>query len=336
MKKIIGALAIAALAAIFASCGGDGGTPTGTVGLFVTDDLSDYGQVAAVVNSVSLRHTGSGQECGLLPVPAGVDIAGLSDEILLLDVSTCEARSYNRLRVVFNEQVTLTKDSVTQTCRFVSYKDDSGNPNVLACDPAEETCSLDINGAVNVFAGQHEKLTLDFDLKDFEVEGFPGPDCTVTMKVSPLNASGMAGKKQQGYREAVVGSVTSHNTQDMTFTLRHGNTTYTVDYSGVSQQNTDELIDLALSENLKVKVLSSDIGSDGDITATGILVKVEGVVSGLDTGSGAFTLLFNGTSITVDYSSAIVEGALAEGATVDVKLSGVDGTTYIASRVEVQ
>jgi hypothetical protein len=245
--------------------------------------------VVAVINSVSLRHTGSGQECGLLTGPMEVDIAELSAQILLLGVSECEARSYNRIRVVFDENVTLTENSLTQICRFVSYKDDSGNPNILACDPLEDTCTLEINGAVNVFAGQHEEVALDFELKDFEVEGFPGVDCTVTMKVSPLHASGMEGKKQQGYMESVVGSVTSHDAGSKTFTLSHGNATYTVDYSG------------------------------------------------LQGGSETFTLLFNGTeSIAVDYSQATVGGALADGAIVEVKLSGVGVAAYTASKVEVQ
>jgi hypothetical protein len=342
MKRIICVLAIAALAAIFASCGGDGGVSTGTVGLFVTDDLSDYQEVAVIINSVSLRHTGTGEECTLFTMPTPpadplkVDIAELSDEILLLSVSECEARSYNRIRVVLNKEVELTDGSVTQSCQLVSYKDESNNPNILACDPVDDTCTLDVNGAVNVFAGQHEEVALDFMLKDFEVAGFPGEDCSVTMKVSPLHSSGMEGKQQQGYRESLVGFITSHDAQDMIFTLRHGNTTYTVDYSGVDQQNIGALIGFAFDNNLQVKVLASDIGPDGYITATGLLVKVEGTVSGLDEGGESFTLQFNGTDIMVDYSTAMVEGLLAEGVTVEVRLSGLDGTTYVAAKVEVQ
>jgi hypothetical protein len=335
LKKISCFLTIAVLAVLLVSCGDDN-IFVGKVSLFVTDDISGYQQVAAVINSVSVISTGTLAACGLLTEPSGVDVAELSDEILLLDVSPCIAGHYNRIQVVFNERVTLTDGSATQTCRFVSYKDDSGNPNVLVCDPGGDICALEINGAVNVFGDKNEKLALDFALKDFEVAGFPGQDCTVTMKVSPLHAAGIDGKTELGYMESVVGSITSHDAGSMAFKLRHGNVTYTVDYSGVSQQNIGELLDLTLAEDLKVKVLALSIGSGGKITATGVLVKVKGVVSGLDSDNETFILQFNGTEpIAVDYSTAEVQGLLADGATTDVKLSGVDGTTYIASKVEV-
>jgi hypothetical protein len=335
MKRLIISFMMVAIVAFLWSCGGDSAPSTGTVALFATDDIAGFEQVAAVINGVSLLHTGSGESCDVLNEPTGMDVAELSDEILLMDVSDCTARSYNRIRIVFKKSVTLTDATGTQTCDFVSYKNDAGQPNVLNC-AADGTCTMDVNGTVNVFANQNEKLALDFMLKDFEVTGFPNPGCQVTMKVSPLNASGMMGKVQQGYHEAVSGTISNLDVTAKTFVLKKGSTQFVVDYSAVTQEGIDELLQFAQEKSLRARVTATSIDSGSVVAASGIFVKVEGTVADLvDT---TFTLEFRlSDSITVDYSGAVVEEAspLADGASVDVNLSGVSGTTYTASKVEV-
>lgn len=335
-RPIVFSVIMVAVAAFLYSCGGGSAPSTGTVSLFAADDISGFEQVAAVINGVSLLNTGSGASCDLLVEPAAMDVAELSDEILLLNVADCPSRSYNRIRIVFKKSVTLTDATGTQTCEFVSYKDSAGQPNVLNCT-ADGTCTLDVNGAVNVFANQNEKLALDFILKDFEVTGFPNPGCQVTMKVSPLNASGMMGKIQQGYHEAVSGTISALDVTAKTFMLKRGSTRFVVDYSAVAQEGIDELLQFAQDKSLRVSVTATSIDAGSDVAASGIFVKAEGTVAGL--GATTFTLQFGlSDSITVDYSGAVVEGAspLADGASVDVNLSGVNGTTYMASKVEVE
>ncbi|UCD34900.1 MAG: DUF4382 domain-containing protein, partial [Nitrospiraceae bacterium] len=202
MKKKIPLLRIlfcAALAASFSlACGGSGGSgsssaSSGSVVLYATDSPEDdYTQVIMTLNSVQLLHTGSGNPCILTDKseePAVLDITELSSKLQLLEVSTCNAESYNRIHIEFDRTVTLSDGTAKADCQFTSYKNNNNKPNVLHCDDITETCTMDINGAVNVLTAAQTVVALDFELKEFEVEDFPAEGCSVTMKVSPLNAS---------------------------------------------------------------------------------------------------------------------------------------------------
>lgn len=337
MKKSMFLLLFLGLIGFIYSCGGGGGgtSPSGNVSFYVTDAMSDqYRQVAATLNSVSLVNSESGEQCVLLDNSTSVDIATLANEILLLGAPNCPAGNYDRIHAELSNSVVITNSAgVTQTCTFVSYNQNSNNPpDVLNCNG--NNCTLDVNGAVNVFANQNNKLGLDFELKNFVVNDFPNPDCTVTMKVSPLNASDMMGKMGQGYMESVEGRISLLNATDKTFTLSGEDRSFTVDYNGVSQQGIDKLLPFAQDNNLEVRVLANSIDLGSAITATGIYVMDEGMVSNLDASGMTFVL---GNGITVDYSSALVEGetALANGVQAEVSLMGTNGTAYIANKVEV-
>jgi len=340
-KKIVVILFLAMVGIsviLFTSCGGGDGdsASTGVVALYATDDLSNYEQVIITVNSVQLVHTGSNSVCTIMDTPETMDLTDLSSEVQLLDTSICPARSYNRVRLEFDKQVDLM-DPLREmaSCTWRNYKGDNNNVNVLDCD--ETTCTLDINGAVNVFANQNNKVALDFDLKDFEVEQQQVQNtynCEATMKVSPLNASGIEGKKGQGYRESINGSITNLNTTGDSFTIDKGNTTFTIDYSGVTQTGIDGLLQFAVDNDLNVKVKCDSIDLEtNSCTATAVYVKVEGTISAL--GSETFTLTneVKGIEITVNYIGADVEGTLADGVNVNVQISDYDGSTYFAYKV---
>lgn len=348
MKKMMALLSIVltVTSMLYACGGGGGGTstggiegPSGTVALFATDakmnDLSGFQQVNVTLDGVSLLSTDMDTTCDLLTTSTFLNLSNLSSTIQLLSVSSCPAAQFNRIHLVFDRSLTLMTGNESSTCTFTSFKDESNNPNILSC--GANTCSLDINGAVNVLAGQPGKLSLDFVLKDFVVDDFPGPNCTVTMKVSPLNASDMNNReKNRGFKEAVTGNISSLDTTTKTFILEKGNRNFTVNYSGVTETGIDQLLQFAQNNNLKVQVKTSSIDlSDNTIAASAIFVKVEGTVSGLT----AATFTLNGapfTSITVDYSGAEMEGTPANGASVGVKLNGFDGTEYLAFEVEVE
>lgn len=336
MKKLSYFLFFLFFAAIIYSCGsGGGGAATGNVSLYVTDDLSGYEQVAAVLNSVSLVGSGSGAECFLLNSPEGVDIANLSEKILLLDVASCPAGEYNRIHIVFNNTATLTDGVQTQTCAFKSYKDNSNHPNVLNCSGISNTCTLDVNGAVNVFGGKNGKAGLDFDLKNFEVANFPNPNCTVTMKVSPLNASDIGSKKEQGYLEAITGDISNLNTTSKTFVITKGSAAFNVNYSGINNQpGIDQLLQFAVSNHLKVRLVAASIDLNSTLIPSEISVKAEGSISGLNTSAQTFTLMMPLGNIGVNYSSAVVEGTLTDGVSAEANLTGLNGGMYIASKVE--
>jgi hypothetical protein len=351
MKKkvlyLLGVSILAAASVIWISCGGggggsgssSGGSSTGSVALYATDDMSeDYKQVTVTVNKVSLEQTGTGDTCDLLTTPVTLDITDLSSMIQLLDVATCPTVNYNRVHIEFSEQVVVTDTSdITTTCNFTSYKDKGNNPNVLICDAG--SCSIDMNGAVNVFADQNNELALDFDLKKFEVEDFNSPDCSVTMKVSPINSDDMDGKHDDGYEEGISGNVSNVDTGVKSFTLSTESGDFTVSYVNVITDGINNILTLAETEGLEVKVRTSGIDLDtGIIEASAIEIEVEGTVSALDTLLHTFTLTYNtDKTLTVNYSSAEeVEGVLINGASAEVKLNAWDGVNYLAREVEVE
>ncbi len=326
---------------LYSCSGGGGGTSTGAVGLYLTDDMSLFTQVTATIDKVQVLNTGSGASCDVLTTPTAVDIAELADVLQLVNVAQCPAVPYNRIHIEFEKSVELTSGptatppDATSLCSFVSFMDEGNMPNTLSCSGT--TCSLDINGAVNVLVNQPNKLALDFNLKDFDVASFGTPSCSVTMKVSPLNASEM---EALGHQEGITGLISGLSTTDETFTLTRGTSTFSVLYSGITttqQPGINSLLQFAETDGLRVQVMSSNVDfSTMTITATAIFVKVEGTVSNLDTTAHTFTLTFQGgKTITVDYSTANVEGTLADGAAVEVKLYGFDTVNYLASKVDV-
>jgi hypothetical protein len=345
MKKVLywvtsTVLAAGFFAILFSSCSdhNGGNSAPAKVGLYITDDMADYKQVVATVTKVQVLHTGSGAVCDLLTTPETLDIAELSQVLQLVTVSTCTAVPYNRIHLEFEKSVELMNSAdIASPCSFTSYKDQGTAPNVLQCNGS--TCSLDINGAVNVLVNQQNKLALDFVLKDFVVRSFGDPAaCSVTMKVSPLHAMDM---EARGHPEGVTGLISGLSTTDRTFNLTRGNTVFSVLYSGITssrQPGLDSLLELAQAESLRVKVVSSSIDfSAQTISATAVYVKVEGTVSDLDAMARTFTLTYKADkTIVVDYSSAGVDGILDNGDWVALKLYGFEGEKYLASKIEVR
>jgi hypothetical protein len=333
-------------AVLLYSCGGGGrgsiGGPTlsGTVALYLTDDMSGYKQVLATINKIDLLNTGSGASCNVFTGPQTLDIANLTGVMQLINVTSCPAVPYNRIHIEFAKSVELMDQAgSTSTCMFTSYKDKNNHPNTLAC--GTDTCTLDINGAVNLLVSQPNKLALDFDLKDFDVANFGDPStCSVTMKVSPLHAGEM---KARRHPEAIMGLISGLSTTNQTFTLTRGHASFSVLYSGITtsqQPGIDTLLQRAQDDRLRVKVLASQIDfTNHTVTASAIYVKVEGTIASgsLNTTNHTFTVNYrSGKSMALDYSSAVVEGVLTEGSWVEVKLYGFDGTNFLAGRVEVE
>jgi hypothetical protein len=330
----------------FNSCSGGssgGGTSSGTVALYATDDMSNYKQVIVTINKVTVLNTGSTATCDVLTTtttpstPLKIDIANLSDVLQLLSVAECPAVPYNRLHIEFDKSVQLMDSAVTtSTCTFTSYKNEANHVNRLYC--SGDSCSLDINGAVNVLVNHYNKVALDFRLKDFDVDNFGTPSCSVTMKVSPIH-----GKEfEHLYRhEAITGLVTNLTKSTDTFTLSKHHHSFTVLYSGITssqQPGLDDLLQRAQEDGLRTLVTTSAIDYAGKmIDASQIFVKVEGLVSNLTTTS--LTLTYKqGKTMPVDFSNAVVKGALANDAWVEVKLYGYDGTStnFLATRIEVE
>lgn len=360
--------AILLIAGLLPACGGggDGGNGgvknggTATVSAYVTDDLGGYDSVEMTLNTVQLRHTGSGRSCEIIKGPLTIDAAELGRDELLenVDTTVCEAGSYNRLHVELGEDVKLVhsvngQDQV-DNCKFVSYyTDNSLPPNRLSC--TNGICSLDINGAVNLIANSHEHVALDADLKAFTVDYAQTP-CEVTLKVSPLHAGGFDDKMKAGYRKAISGLVSNLDPSFDTFRLTHNGRVYAVQYAGViDQPGIDTLLARAANDQLKTRVRCTEL-NEGTTPPTctastvttkslkAITVRNEGTVSqlGVDTVTPtSFVLGYgNGKSMGVNYAEAStrgeVEGTLADGVTAEVKLYGFDLDYFLAREVEVE
>jgi hypothetical protein len=341
---VLGVVAVLLSVFLFLSCGGGGGIPvaaSGKVALYVTDDISDYKQVIATINNIQLVNTGSGASCDVFTGPLTVDITNLANVLQLISVAVCPSVPYNRIHVEFAQSVSLMDlAGSTSPCTFISYLNEHNVPNKLQCDSNTGICSLNISGAVNVLAMQYNKLAMDFNLKDFDVNDFGASTCSVTMKVSPLHAGDM---KRLGHPESISGTISGLDITAMTFRLKRGNLSFTVDYSGITdalQPGLDVLLQRAQDDQLRVKVRTTSIDfTNGKIVASAISAKVEGTIAtaSLNTTDQTFTVNYGSSStIMVDYQGAVVEGALAEGAWVDVKLYGFNGSNFLANKVEVE
>lgn len=347
--------------ALLAACGGSSsdtsGTNTSTVSAYVTDDLAGFESVELTLDTVQLRHTGSGRNCKIITGPLAIDAAELGhDEIIEhVDTTMCEAGPYNRLHVELGEDVTLTRTvngtPQTDQCKFVSYYDDNSmRPNRLAC--ANGTCSLDITGAVNLIAGNHEHVALDADLKQFTVD-FSIMPCEVTLKVSPLHAQGIDDKLAAGFRKSITGFVSALDTDLDRFTLSKDGHSFLVEYAGVTDQmGLDELLTRAEDDGLRTRVRCLSINdatspptcvaqSDPTQPLKAISVKAEGTASSLDTPTpDTLDLTYDMTTLPVNYHEAVlrgeVEGTLADGVTAEVTLYGFDLGEFLAREVEVE
>lgn len=352
-------LAVLLATALLYACGGgsDGGSAnSATVSAYVTDDLGGYDSVTLTVNSVQLRHT-SGRNCEIIHGPLTFDAAelGRDDLVDYVDTTICEPGPYNRLYVELDDDVTLrhtdaNQQPVTDQCKFASYYEDRvAGPNRLNC--ANGVCSLNITGAVNLVAGNHEHVALDVDLKEFEVTYPPNRPCEVTLKVSPLHADD---KLAAGYRMSLAGQVSNLNITDDRFILTTAlGAPYLVQYAGVTDQTgLDALLTRAAADQLRTRVRCDAINttttpptcttsSDVSQPLKAITVLAAGTVSGLN--SSLQTLALNYGTVTtmpVNYAKATelgeVFGTLANDVDAAVRLYGFSLDYFLARRVVVQ
>lgn len=339
---IVGTILLIAAVISFNSCSGGnsgGSSSTGAVALYVTDDMSDYEQVIATIDEVTILDTGSGAICDVLNSQSTttIDIANLSNVLQLLNVADCPAVPYNRLHIEFAKSVELMDSLGSQaTCSFVSYKNESNQVDTLQC--AGDTCSLDINGAVNVLVNQQNEVTLDFRLKDFDVDNFGTSSCSVTLKVSPIHAEEF---EHLGHPKAITGLVSNLTTSTDTFTLTKHRLSLNTLYSGITstrQPGINDLLLRAQQDDLRTQVTTSTFDyATKTIEASAIFVKAEGLVSNLTTTT--LTLTYDtGKTMPVDFSMAVVKGTLANNAWAEVKLYGFDAlsTDFLAARIEVE
>ncbi len=339
---------ILSLSLLLFSCGNEHKTTpssaqTGTVGFYVTDSIADYKQVIMGINKVSLVNSGTETICTVLTEPVTLDIPKLADVLQLVDVVNCGNGPYNRIHLEMQQEVTLMdKNGSNAACKLGSYLDNGGNVNRLQCDPATGTCTLDITGAVRrgsleIFAGQANKVAVDFDLKNFLVTDFGEADCSVTMKVTPLHAADIIQSKRP---ETVSGIIADLDAEAMTFRLKKGGSKFIFSYAAIADAHPGLglLLRKAQDDVLKVWIQAPDLGSDSGVKTTAVLVKVSGNISGLNEVEKTFTLTYKGKrTITVSYGAAdTLEGTLTEPARAEVKLYDSANGVFPAASIKIK
>ncbi len=327
MRKTLMICVLAAVAMLFSCSGGIGTPSSGNVVLSATDDISSYKQVIITINKVQIINPGAaGSTCDVLTTPVTLNLSSLSSIIQLLNVLSCPSDSYNTIHIEFDKGMRLM---------------DQDNTSAICSICADNICSIDIDRAFHVFGGLNNRLALDFNLMDFEVSDFSTENCSVKMKISSLSDSEIDLKKRTGYGEGMEGYISNPSASAKTFFITKGNKAFSVNYSQVSQQNIDLILQFALNNNLAVKIESSNIDLDaGSLKAAAIFVEVEGIISNLDTAKHTFTLDYDSNkNITVDYGNASsnnrVNGLLSNSVNIAAKLTGYDGKNYSAYQVEV-
>jgi hypothetical protein len=290
--------------------------------------------------------------CDVLSPPVSLDIANLANVMQLIASSTCPAAKYNRIDLEFAQSVQLMDSAEnTSSCRFVSYLNDADQPNALQCDPATQTCTLEILGAVrsgafDLVSTQVNKLALDFDLKKFTVQSFGDPvNCSLAMKALPLHDADII---QKAYPEVIAGSISNLDPVAHTFTLARGTVATTVNYANLVNANhpgIDVLLQTVQANGIRVMVSSADLGGLNAtmLVASEIAVKLEGTVSNLTKTKSdrTFTLTYDSAKTMPILSSPPIgkkHGNLVDGAWVEVQLYGYDSASNmnLSSLVSVQ
>ena len=335
---------------VLLSCGGSGeeeypagstsSTGPGTVAVFITDNISFYKQVIATVNSVSLVNSGTMTVCTILKTPATLDLSNLTNVAQFVDAADCPSGLYNSIDIGFQRDIQLMdQNEETSACRFTSYLGENHQQVTLSCD-SNGVCRMSIRGAVRqgavqVLPGRTSNLGIDFDLKQFTVTGFGDSACSVAMKVYSVDAASL---NNSGRAHGVTGNIANLNVSAKTFSLSRAGRSFIVDYSAIIpalQPGIDTLLQTAVANGLKVKVLGSSINlSANTIAASRIFVKVEGSVSDLlKQPKWTFSLM----AMQMSYRPpAVIDGELKNGAWVAVTLDGYDPLPgYQVSRAEV-
>lgn len=311
-----------------------GGTPT--TGEGGTDGHSIFSHMTATITRIEIINKGNGASCTVLDEPSSLGIGELPNLMSFITEANCPAASYNRVVIEFERDFTVEdKEGDESSCTLTSFRGMGNQPNVLQCSGS--VCTIEINGAVNVLMKQRNNLSLNFDIKEFDVQGFGTSDaCTVTLKTTPICSSQTTTETPSGLPESVTGLVSHVSPSDQTFNLTQGRKTFTVLYSEISssqQPGLEDVLQRAQDDGLRLTVLAADIKpAGGAIVASSLVMNIEGVVSDLNAEQGTCTLTYkHGRTIDIVYHDLANEGSLKNGDMIMLTVTGYDGDRFIAS-----
>jgi hypothetical protein len=254
--------------------------------------------------------------------------------------ANCPAASYNRILIAFGRDFAVEdKEGKESSCTLTSFRGMGNQPNVLQCGGS--VCTMEINGAVNVLMKQKNSLSLNFNIKEFDVQGFGTSDaCTVTLKTTPICSSQTTTGEPTNLPEGITGLVSHVSPSARSFDLTMGHKTYTVLYSEITssaQPGLENVLQRAQDDGLRLTVLASNLRpAGGVITASSLFMNIGGVVSDLNTEQGTCTLTYkHGRTIDILYQDAATLGSLKNGDTIMLTITGYDGDRFIASDLPI-
>lgn len=213
------------------SCGGGGGgTATGPVALYFTDDASVYPSINVKVYEVNLCSDNQCQQrVNLFSNQSGLnlDLAKLNGILQYINTANIPQGTYNRLEVVMDKSLTITDNNSQQhDAVFVNWNSNNPNkPNTVQCPPSENRCYIRFNGTVQPFS--QGKLVVDFVLKEFEVNTNTDPWQVTEVKMKPLTPQEASGKDMKVYLkvQSVSGNSFTGTYMGKTYTVNCGNLT---------------------------------------------------------------------------------------------------------------
>ncbi len=328
-------LAVAA-GSLQAGCGGGGSSPvssTGSstagssvsqasVGLFMTDAPSGYPQVSAIINSVTLLNSASGQSCAVISNPVTMDLANLSGVMELVRTSDCPSGSYDTVRVVFSNAVGLTDASgASGACAFTSFSPGQPASDTISCSGGN--CVMNLNSQVSTVAGQNNRMGLDFDLANFNVTGFGSGACSMTMRVDPLDGPQIDAK---GYPIGIMGAIA--NATGGGITLNTGTRSFFINGAAAGQPDFLGTMQIAQAKGIPAFADCSNFDFNaGACQASQIMAIATGVVSNVDSSYNTFMLTLNdGTQLNVGFTNAGLKGMPADGHVSVVRLLSINSS----------
>ena len=297
-----------------------------------------FSHMTATITRIELINKGTGTSCTVLDEPSSLGIGELSNLMNFIAEANCPAASYNRVLIEFGRDFAVEdKEGKESSCTLTSFRGMGNQPNVLQCSGS--VCTMEINGAVNVLMNQKNNLSLNFNIKEFDVQGFGSSGaCSVTLKTTPICSSqrGSQTEVPSNLPEGITGLVSHISPSAQTFDLTMGHKTFTVLYSEITsslQPGLEDVLQRAEDDGLRLTVLASNIKpSGGVITASSLFMNIGGVVSNLDAGQGTCTITYkSGKTIDIVYQDIATLGSLKNGDWTQLNVTGYDSDRFIAS-----
>lgn len=231
MKKVMLLGALFGAGAVFYSCGGGGGTTSqtdsSTVALYFTDDASMYPVVEVTVHEVNLcKDPKCSNKVNLFADGQGITInlSELSGVLQYIDSANIPQGEYSRLEIILSKNAVICDSSgQCHSAVFAEMDENPSKPNVVNCpqdltdQEGNQLCYIRYNGTINPEA--QNKLVVDFDLKEFDVDTSTTPWRITEVKVYPVTPEPTSTYEMYAIVESVDGNSINVSWAGSTYTV---------------------------------------------------------------------------------------------------------------------